>query len=1055
MKRLLALAALLLAGLAAGADITVKTPATIVVTNDDVATLGVPRWKMYVGDNLWNEHTTGSASLWVVYATAAGAGTTQLQYSGDSGDTWSSDGVFLFDAGGHLDMHVGIAAADSGLWFGYPDGATGVFTRRLDWPAIATGSLSSQYEIDTESQVQRIGIGVDGNNRVWAFTRLLNTQAENIDFRYSDDGGASWAASAQAVYTQTDEVRFGAMALSDGAMSLFVYHMDSAKGYRYYRWNGSAFAARADSSILAEDMDTDRFFTHNMVDDNMHLIFSYDNGASATLRHYWKPENGGAGSWNYEAILTDNNTVPGDMRPACCVRGDDLYVFYTLTDAGDSGGDTKEVYARVWSQTGEAWGNEIQVSGGGGYHTDPNTAKSVPTNVYEIPVVWTQGTDPYNLRYSALEIDEGFISIPGGNYATPYEITVADTTYKLTGDMTAEGSGIVFHHDADNTLLDFNGYTLTYNTVDDETGNKRIGVYTAGTSIKCPGDVYASAPDGGDGCTDWRITGGTITEFETSAGDSNHAMFLRGADTCDAIVDSMTITIESARTRAIYSNYAQFDVTDCTITDSGFGVRLRSQIHASIEFDNLALQGVQVLRNTIYNARQTGIQVYRNVLMTSPVDSIIVRGNTIYLSGNETNSFGISGGFAYDSDFSHNTIKADGTEVGPGGGLGRGIHLPGTIGNRTHDNIIEVMCTSGTEAGSGVFSSWGIELEDGASDCLVYDNDIISYGDIDPDGDLVMGGGIGILTNAEASGNKIYNNTVYSWMRDGPGDLTLREEFAAPLVFVNYYGGAEIYGNTFTSNQNFVMWLYDMGDSAQSGTIGVADLAANTWILDTGTYPQVSGVPTCTWGWCGEDPLNDGASVWVVLDPTISSNADEFELDIQTTALDYTLRMASSERVGFDGIGSGITITATADVGGLTVEGTSAADDSCTLVLPEWSIITSGTDTTQVFHNNWEITAGVETPYDVTADAVTAYDSSPPTELTAERTGSNAVVNWSGAAADTFFVQLAESGVTLRAYAIADTFATIPIGSGAVDVKVWPIVNDVRGVAARAGIAAE
>jgi len=369
--------------------IGVQPPQIVASTDGQSATLAIPRWKGYM-DPAQPTH------FWLTYSNASSGGS-NVVFSTDGGATWQNTGMNP-NANGYLDYHVALVGFGSNLYYTFP-GLDGIRFRRFLPPAQSNDDAGPLITLNGTASSYRSSITLDGNGRLWIFTRDSDNAGANVRYQYSTNQGTTWT-SGVAVATGTPNVRIGSMPLADGRVCLVVLHLQDPRGYEYFVWNGTQFEARPDHSMYADDVGYSRAFTHNVVGDKIHLIFGLGNA----MHHVWKAHNGGVGTWHSGVIFTSNTTDGIDMLPTCTVRGDELFLFYCKWSGSTV--ETSRVVARVWNQINQNWGPEIPVSGTATTtNIHPNTCFRVPTAAAYIPVFWTAGGAGNQIVYSELTLD--------------------------------------------------------------------------------------------------------------------------------------------------------------------------------------------------------------------------------------------------------------------------------------------------------------------------------------------------------------------------------------------------------------------------------------------------------------------------------------------------------------------------------------------------------------------------------------------------------------------------------------------------------------------------
>lgn len=364
---------------------TVEPSREIGTSSAQNPTLGIPRWKGWVDP-------ADANNLWACYAGGSSSATT-LVHSMDGGLTWSTQPMTVA-SDGYLNYHASLFGNGGDLYFTFP--RDDILVRRFAAPALSDGDRLPLETLPATSGRHRSSITVDGDGRVWVFTRLGDAPSENVRYHYSDDRGNTWT-SGVAVSTGSANVRVGSMPYVDGRACLVLLHLNSSRGFEYYLWNGTSFEARPDHSIHAEDMGYQRAFAHNVLGgDTFHLVFGVGN----ELRHAWKTDQNGTGVWNEQVIDTHPTMDSMLWAPSLTVRGSEMWLFYSRwqNDAASA-----QIYARRLTDGSSLWEDEGQVSLDGlTYNTHPNTAFSVPANADYVPVFWTSGPNQDRIRFTRI-----------------------------------------------------------------------------------------------------------------------------------------------------------------------------------------------------------------------------------------------------------------------------------------------------------------------------------------------------------------------------------------------------------------------------------------------------------------------------------------------------------------------------------------------------------------------------------------------------------------------------------------------------------------------------
>ncbi|RKZ14176.1 hypothetical protein DRQ50_09420, partial [bacterium] len=394
------LVGLALTGPAANAS-TVEPSQQISTTSAQNPTLGIPRWKGWIDpanpDRMWASFAGNSSSA------------NNVVYSADGGLNWSTHTINPNNSG-YLNYHVSLFGKGSDLYFTFP--GSGIDVRRFTAPATSNDDRLPLVTMSGTSSRHRSSVMVDGDGRVWVFSRLSNSPSDNVHYHYSDDDGQTWTAGT-VVATGSPNVRIGSMPYVDGRACVVILHLNSSRGYEYYLWNGSSFEARADHTIRGGDVGYQRAFAHNVVNGStFHLVYA----ANDELRHVWKDDQNGSGTWNEQVIETHDTMDAMLWSPSLTTRGSELFLFYSRWDSSEA---SAQIYVRRLVDGSSAWEDPVQVSVDGlTYNVHPNTAFSVPVTSDYIPVFWTTGSGHDRIRFARIAGS----SVPADDITAPARI---------------------------------------------------------------------------------------------------------------------------------------------------------------------------------------------------------------------------------------------------------------------------------------------------------------------------------------------------------------------------------------------------------------------------------------------------------------------------------------------------------------------------------------------------------------------------------------------------------------------------------------------------------
>ncbi|PWB76150.1 hypothetical protein C3F09_00955 [candidate division GN15 bacterium] len=373
---------------------TVGLPVKVTSSNQDGATMAIPRWKGFV-------LPTDPNRMWLAVADW-GAQANHLVYTTNGGTTWNLPGILLPNDYA-LDYHVSVAGDAAGnLYTVFPYGNQ-IQLRRVKYPAQSSADLDPLRIVHTGVSQPRANVMIQpGNQRLWVFTRESYVPSQNVRYYYSDNAGQTWA-SGTADPTNANEVRIGSMPYVNGQPALVVLYLNNSLGFKYYLWNGTQFEARPDAQIYSGNIGYDRAFTHNVVaGDNFHLVF----GSGDTLYHYWKKYNNGTGAWQRDVVDYSPYTQGNDWEVASTVRGDELFVLYRKSLSADT--TRGQIFCRKWAQSSQSWYPAQQVSTLAENVNNhwPNTVMQVPSTATAIPIFWYThlGTNDEQVYFNEIQL---------------------------------------------------------------------------------------------------------------------------------------------------------------------------------------------------------------------------------------------------------------------------------------------------------------------------------------------------------------------------------------------------------------------------------------------------------------------------------------------------------------------------------------------------------------------------------------------------------------------------------------------------------------------------
>ncbi|MFH1257621.1 MAG: hypothetical protein ABIG96_02205 [Candidatus Micrarchaeota archaeon] len=303
--------------------------------------------------------------------------------STNSGDSWSNFTVRPF-----LGLHSGMSGDTSGSIYVTDESMGSVYFRKINSPAKYPSDLGPEMflAVGPTDLTRSVVLAQDASN-IWVFYRTVLNQSGNVRYFRSTDGGVTFPQQGWVENTGTDNVRIGSFLISGKPAVVIWYSEDSSYagwGFRYFIWNGNAFVANPDSTIVWGSQIYLREFTMNYVNNEMHIVYADMNGR---LMHSWKAYNNGIGSWNQVAIES-LAYMPRDWHPILTKRGNELYLIYVRQESTMAGNNN--LYYRKWNPLTKKWGIAVAITTEGGANRFPQVPAILAATSKIIPLAWSK-----------------------------------------------------------------------------------------------------------------------------------------------------------------------------------------------------------------------------------------------------------------------------------------------------------------------------------------------------------------------------------------------------------------------------------------------------------------------------------------------------------------------------------------------------------------------------------------------------------------------------------------------------------------------------------------
>ncbi len=366
------------------AQVSIAAASQIATCRSASCVLTIPRSKLFMSP-------TDSNTLWAIFEKSSG----NFMKSTDGGQTWSTPITIR----SYLDYHASLSGDSQGNLYITDPGVGGVYFRKVNAPAVQATDMSAALTltsafipagVSTRSNV----LAQDASN-IWVFARTSTNATGNVRYFRSTDGGVTFSQEGWVADTGHDNVRIGSL-LVNGQPAVVIWYSDDSSnvgwGYRYFIWNGSAFVANADSTIVWGSKIYQRQYAASFVDGEFHVVYDDSQGH---LVHSWKPYNGGTGSWTQQNIETLPYT-PRDWLPSLTRHGNTLYLFYNRQESSTAGNNN--VYYRTWDTTTHTWSSATPLTNDGAEHRYPQGPAVVNADATYIPVIWVSPTNAVMLE---------------------------------------------------------------------------------------------------------------------------------------------------------------------------------------------------------------------------------------------------------------------------------------------------------------------------------------------------------------------------------------------------------------------------------------------------------------------------------------------------------------------------------------------------------------------------------------------------------------------------------------------------------------------------------
>jgi hypothetical protein len=324
------------------------------------------------------------------------------------------------------------------------------------------------------------------------------------------------------------------------------------------------------------------------------------------------------------------------------------------------------------------------------------------------------------------------------------------------------------------------------------------------------------------------------------------------------------------------ASISNIEVSNCTVHNIGNADSFRYGLLVGAASNGYSTSDVSILNNTVYDTCHEGILIYPSDDNTGGADTITIRGNNIYNTGQQNYIFGT--GIAIKNKVTNATVEFNYVHNNIASGV-QIISLSGTSSYAPNSVIIRynIISNNGT---NGIYDNNSAGI---AESYDIYGNLFISNGQ-----EVARSNGIDYYVEASSSGSiiKVYNNTFYSI-----GKLTTNKDsikIQAPantleiknnIFYVDNHLAINDTGSVITAHNNNLFWrtsgdnnvvTYGGSSYTRSNVTNWETTAQNT----DPTFKNSSNLPTGFSGTYGTDMVPNADGLSISSAPALDSGAN-------------------------------------------------------------------------------------------------------------------------------------------------------------------------------------
>ncbi len=310
--------------------------------------------------------------------------------STDGGTTWTSSKRLTWNSGGSYNPHIAVDSSGNPyvVWFDYTPGNVQIYYTKS--PDGGTTWASSRRLTWNSGFCVNPAIAVDSSKHLHVVWNDLTAGKEEIFYRKSTDGGATWTSSKRLTWNPGSS-SYPDIAI-DSSDNLHVVWQDftPGNGEIYYRKSSDGGATWASSKRLTWNSGWSQYPAVTL-DSLSHLHLVWQDYPAANEEVYYRKSTDGGTTWTSSKRLTwnpDNSNYPAVAADSPA----DLFVVWEDYTPGIA-----EIYYRKSTDGGASWTPVKRLTWTSGHSLEPASAVDSFGNLHAVWYDRTPGN--YEIYY--------------------------------------------------------------------------------------------------------------------------------------------------------------------------------------------------------------------------------------------------------------------------------------------------------------------------------------------------------------------------------------------------------------------------------------------------------------------------------------------------------------------------------------------------------------------------------------------------------------------------------------------------------------------------------